>query len=170
MSLSKSVNLKAALIAGGVAGVISGLVKLGWENVLPPRTPDRDKTNPPQKLLEKFGVPSSLTHATYMYSEQKLPWVSYVIHFGFSTSFAVLYSVVGRYVPFIRAGQGTLFGLGVYGLFHHTVMPAMGVVPSPKEQPAEEHISEALGHIIWMWINHIISDEVYDQIMKKVNN
>ena len=33
---------------GAVAGLVSGLVKLGWENILPPRTPERDATNPPQ--------------------------------------------------------------------------------------------------------------------------
>lgn len=97
--MNKHINWQAAVIAGGVAGIVSGLVKLGWENVLPPRTPARDKTNPPQRLLEQFGVPSRLTHATYTYSEQQLPWVSYLIHFGFSTSFAVFYTVAGRYVP-----------------------------------------------------------------------
>ncbi len=96
--MNKHINWQAAVIAGGVAGIVSGLVKLGWENVLPPRTPARDKTNPPQRLLEQFGVPSRLTHATYTYSEQQLPWVSYLIHFGFSTSFAVFYTVAGRYV------------------------------------------------------------------------
>ena len=50
---------KNVLIAGTAAGVISGLVKLGWENILPPRTPERNKTNPPQKLLEQMGVPLS---------------------------------------------------------------------------------------------------------------
>lgn len=165
--MNKSINWKAAIIAGGVAGVVSGLVKLGWENVLPPRTPARNKTNPPQRLLEQFGIPATITHSTYTYSEQQLPWVSYMIHFGFSTSFAVFYTVAGRYVPFIRLGQGTLFGLGIWGAFHFGVMPAMGTVPAPKDQPAEEHVSEALGHIAWMWTNHIISDALYQQLTSK---
>ena len=41
-------NYKHVLLAGVSAGVISGLVKLGWENILPPRTPERNKVNPPQ--------------------------------------------------------------------------------------------------------------------------
>lgn len=32
----RHLNLPAAIIAGGAAGIISGFVKLGWENVLPP--------------------------------------------------------------------------------------------------------------------------------------
>ncbi len=164
--MSKSVNWKAALIAGGVAGVISGLVKLGWENVLPPRTPERNKTNPPQRLLEQAGIPEQVTHATYTYSDQQLPWVSYMIHFGFSTSFAMFYSLAGHYVPVIKMGDGTLFGLGVWGAFHLGIMPAMGTVPSAKDQPVEEHVSEALGHVVWMWTNDLIADEVYHKLTK----
>ena len=31
------INYKAALVAGVAAGFVSGLVKLGWENLMPPR-------------------------------------------------------------------------------------------------------------------------------------
>ena len=89
-------NFPAAVIAGSAAGIVSGLVKLGWENVLPPRTEERDATNPPQTLLEQLGIPAEVTHATYHYSGHSLPWVSYVIHFGFSTTFAVLYQIIGE--------------------------------------------------------------------------
>ncbi|HBF74398.1 MAG TPA: DUF1440 domain-containing protein [Lactobacillus sp.] len=158
------VDFKAAVIAGTVAGVASGLVKLGWENILPPRTPERNQTNPPQRLLEQIGVPEKITHATYTYSDQQMPWVSFMVHFGFSTTFAVLYSVAEHYAPAIRIGQGTLFGLGVWSAFHLGIMPAMGTVPSAKDQPAEEHVSEVLGHMAWMWTNHIISDELYREL------
>ncbi len=76
-----------------------------------------------------------------------MPWVSFMVHFGFSTTFAVLYSVAEHYAPAIRIGQGTLFGLGVWSAFHLGIMPAMGTVPSAKDQPAEEHVSEVLGHM-----------------------
>ena len=55
MTKKKNINFPAMLIAGTAAGIISGIVKLGWENLLPPRTSERNKTNPPQKLLEQMG-------------------------------------------------------------------------------------------------------------------
>ncbi len=155
------VDLKAALVAGTIAGVFSGLVKLGWESVLPPRTPERDAVNPPQHLMEQVGVPEKIRNASYTYSDQKMPIAGFLIHFGFSTSFAVLYSVAGHYLPFIKAGKGALFGLSIWSAFHLGVMPAMGTVPEAKDQPAEEHISEALGHVVWMHANDFISDSIY---------
>lgn len=102
-------DVKNAIIAGSIAGIVSGFVKLGWENLFPPRTPDRDATNPPQQFLQQLGVPSKLTHATYTYSEHKLPWVSFLLHFGFSTSFGAFYTVAGHYLPLLKIGQGTFF-------------------------------------------------------------
>ena len=144
-------ELKHALAAGIAAGVIGGLVKLGWENLLPPRTPARNATNPPQRLLEQLGVPKQVTHATYTYSEQQVPYVSLIMHFGFSLTFAVAYQILGHKWPAIKAGQGTLFGLGVWGAYHAVLMPMMGTIPSVKDQPMEEHVSEILGHMVWMW-------------------
>lgn len=163
---TKNFNHRAAVIAGVTGGVISGLVKLGWENILPPRTAARDATNPPQKLLEQVGVPASVTHATYSYSGHDLPAVSYVMHFGFSTTFAVAYSLWARKHPKAKAGSSALFGLGIFGAFHHAILPALGTVPSAKDQPAEEHISEALGHVLWMWTADWVSATVYDRLTR----
>ncbi len=44
--------LLAVVVIGTIAGVISGMVKIGWEAILPPRTQERDETNPPQRLLQ----------------------------------------------------------------------------------------------------------------------
>lgn len=165
--MTKKIDLKSALIAGTAAGIVSGFVKLGWENVLPPRTAARNKTNPPQKLLQQIGVPKKLTHATYTYSGEKLPWVSYLMHFGFSTSFAIIYEVLAEYESKLRYSHGSIFGLAVWVAFHLGIMPMMKTVPSVKDQPTEEHLSEALGHIAWMWTNDVVGEELYRRLTAK---
>ncbi len=161
-------NWQKTILAGTAAGVISGLVKLGWENILPPRTPERDKVNPPQTLLQQLGIPAKYTQATYEYSGQKLPWVSYLVHFGFSISFATAYAaLLEKKVKLLTVGQGIPFGIAVWIAFHLVIMPAMGTVPDAADQPAEEHVSESLGHAIWMWTNHEIAEAVLHQLDKK---
>ncbi|MDO4902869.1 MAG: DUF1440 domain-containing protein [Limosilactobacillus sp.] len=163
----KKMNTKHVLIAGVAAGLLSGLVKLGWENVLPPRTPERDAVNPPQKLLQQLGMPAELTQATYRYSGQDLPWVSYLIHFGFSAAFATAYAaLLDKKVKALTLGQGIPFGIAVWVAFHLVIMPEMKTVPDAEHQPREEHISEALGHAIWMWTNHEIAAKVLEQLKK----
>ena len=45
------------IYAGIIGGLLSGIVKLGWEVMFPPRTPERNATNPPQELLQQlYGI------------------------------------------------------------------------------------------------------------------
>lgn len=167
MTKKKNINFPAILIAGTAAGIISGIVKLGWENLLPPRTSERNKTNPPQKLLEQMGVPTEVTHATYTYSGQQLPIVSYIMHFGFSISFALLYAILGFYYPKIKNAQGITFGLLTWWAFHLEILPKLKTIPSIENQPIEEHVSEALGHAVWMWTNDVFINELYSLLTKE---
>lgn len=141
---------------GFIAGILSGVVKLGWEVMFPPRTPARDATNPPQTLLQTFGMPSDITHLTYQFSEHALPWVSFIIHYGFSIVIAIIYILIaGKYYK-ISLGYGALFGITIWIAFHLIIMPIMGVVPSPFAQPFAEHISELFGHIVWMMVIELV--------------
>ncbi|KRL01993.1 DUF1440 domain-containing protein [Liquorilactobacillus capillatus] len=162
-----SFNIKEVLIIGGVAGIVSGFVKLGWENLLPPRTPEREKTNPPQKFMQQLGIPRKITHATYTYSGHQMPWASFIIHFGFSATFGMMYSVTTHYIPLLKVGQGTFFGVGVWAAAHLGMMPAMKTVPDAKDQPLEEHFSELLGHMAWMWVNHVVINELSHELVEK---
>ncbi|KQB86428.1 YagU family protein [Corynebacterium lowii] len=149
-------HLGTALWVGIIAGFFSGIVKFGWEVPFPPRTPERDATNPPQALLEMLGMSPESTHATYTYLGNELPYVSFILHFAFAISFAMFYCVVAEYWPAIKMWQGAVFGVVVYAAFHIVLMPALDVIPAPWDQPLGEHASEFFGHIVWMWSIEIV--------------
>ncbi len=144
------------LIIGITAGIISGIVKLGWEVILPPRTDERNETNPPQKMLQQMGVPYRITHLTYSYSGLQIPWVSLIMHFAFSIFFSVLYCWIFIYFPIISIGMGTIFGLIIWIVYHIILMPMLKTVPPFWKQPWEEHFSEALGHMVWGFTIHLV--------------
>lgn len=155
--MKTSSSFGSSLKAGLLGGFISGIVKFGWEVPLPPRSPERNETNPPQAMLELLGIAPEITHASYTYNDnKKLPWVSFIVHFAFSITFALLYCVTAQRFPKITATQGVLYGLLVWIVFHLIVLPALKVVPRASEQPWEEHLSEALGHAVWMWTVDIV--------------
>lgn len=164
MMNKKSIFTYAA--AGAVAGLVSGLVKLGWEALLPPRTPERDETNPPQEYLQQHGLSYDQTHATYRYNGHDIPWVSLLMHFTFSSSLGAAYAVAGHYLPIVKMGQGTMFGLATWAGAHLVALPMQGTIPSAKDQPMEEHASEALGHMVWNWTNNEMTDVLVHQWTK----
>ncbi|WKD59991.1 YagU family protein [Corynebacterium caspium] len=157
-------RLGVATLVGLITGIISAIVKFGWEIPFPPRTPLRDATNPPQAFLEQLGFSSDFTHQTYSYLGNERPWVSFIIHFGFAIVFALFYCVVAEYWPGIKLWQGTVFGVVVWVAFHLIIMPALGTVPPMWEQPFGEHFSELFGHAFWLWIIELTRRDLRNRI------
>ena len=158
-------NYKLAAIVGIIGGFVSAIIKFGWEVPLPPRTPERNATNPPQALLELFGMSSDTTHASYAFNgNDGLPWVSFLVHFGFSIGCAIVYCVIAERFPQIKMWQGAVFGVAVWIGFHVIFMPIIGIVPAPWDQPWQEHFSEIFGHIIWLWVIEVFRRDLRNRI------
>ncbi|MFT3969244.1 MAG: YagU family protein [Micropruina sp.] len=157
-------RFKVATLVGFIAGVFSAIVKFGWEVPFPPRTPERNAVNPPQTLLEQLGFPTSVSRATVEFNGWDLPISSFVVHFGFAIAVGVVYCLVAEVWPTIKLWQGAAFGLLIWVFFHLLLMPAMGTVPAPWDQPWQEHFSEALGHVVWMWSIEIVRRDLRNRI------
>lgn len=110
------------IYAGIIGGLLSGIVKLGWEVMFPPRTPERNATNPPQELLQQLGFSSEFTHQTYTFSNMELPWVSFIVHFSFSIVIAIIYCILVKKYAYLAMGQGAVFWycyLGIIPPYHY---------------------------------------------------
>jgi putative membrane protein len=136
----------AALIAGLVAGMSSGAVKMGWEALLPPRKPDREI--PPVLFLQQRGIDPD--DFTYEYNGNKVPLGILAVHFGFSLVTVAAYSVAAEYLPKTKLWAGAAYGIGAFVVAHEIVLPRLGLSPKAADLPVEEHVSELLGHILWM--------------------
>lgn len=146
-------------------GLLGGLVKLGWEAPFPPRTPAQNVTNPPQAFLEKLGFSSHFVHQTVNYNGYAIPWVSITVHMLFSIVLgALVYSVLAEKFPQIKLWQGVAYGLVVWVALHLVIMPAMGIVPAPWHQQFQQHLSEAPGHAVWMWVIELTRRDLRNRI------
>ncbi len=163
-------NVKVAALVGVIGGVFSAIVKFGWEVPFPPRTPARNATNPPQTMLEWFGMSPEQSHTTVSFNlNDNLPIYSFIIHFSFAIVFALLYCIAAEYFPKIKLWQGAAFGLLVWIGAHVVFMPLLGWVPSPFPwvaggQTWSEHFSEALGHVVWLWSIEIVRRDLRNRI------
>jgi putative membrane protein len=146
LSAPESRRPGAALVAGVVAGLSSGAVKMGWESLFPPRTPDREV--PPVTFLKQRGIDPG--EHTYTYNGNEVPWGILAVHFGFSVVTVAVYSVAAEYLPRTKLWAGAAYGIGAFVVAHEIVLPRLGLSPAAKDLPVEEHVSEFLGHIAWL--------------------
>ncbi|ACZ75373.1 protein of unknown function DUF1440 [Dickeya parazeae Ech586] len=153
-----------AVLIGIIAGIICAIAKFGWEIPFPPRTPARDLTNPPQQLLQQLGMSFDLSHLTYLFNGNPRPIMSFIMHFGFSITFTVLYCVAAEFWPRIKLWQGAFYGLVLWVVFHVVLLPLFGTVPAPWDQPLAEHFSEIFGHMFCFWVAELARRDLRNRI------
>ena len=102
-------HILLAVYIGIIAGIISALVKSGFEDLIPPRT--IETTPPPIVLLEKLGF--HIDTMTYQWMDYTINWGGNGIHILFSIVIAIIYCVLNEY--FVKANllHGIIFGIGV---------------------------------------------------------
>lgn len=165
--LTKPSNRKygLAIFLGLVGGILSGIVKLGWEVMFPPRTVDR--MTPPQVLLEDIGV--NVQDMVYHYSGILLNYGNFIIHFLFSIGCTIFYCVVAEIWPKVKLWQGCAFGLLFWFGAHILIMPLMGLTPPALSLPFDEQLSEIFGHMIWMWTAEIVRRDLRNRITHQLD-
>ncbi len=147
---TSSVVLKS-IWYGFIAGMISGMVKIGWENIFPPRTIARNEINPPQHMAQQIGIPDDIVFSTVYYADQPVQWFTLILHFSFAIVFSILFILLIQKWKQVAVAQGAVYGIVLWIVWHVVLMPALGTVPAPWDQPFTEHFSEIFGHIIWAW-------------------
>ncbi|TCJ98324.1 putative membrane protein [Volucribacter psittacicida] len=132
------------IIIGIIAGFISALVKSGWEDIVPPRSPNI--TPPPIELLQMFGIDTA--NLTYTWLDVSVNWGGNGVHILFSIVFAIIYCVLAEIFPKTKLLQGAIFGYAAAFGSHYIVFPILGLY-APFQWLG--FISELGGSFLWIW-------------------
>ncbi len=69
------------------------------------------------------------------------------VHYATGVGLGVLYTAMGRWMPAVRAGWGTGYGIASAAVLDEGLVPALGLAPKPTEVPASSHAYAAASHI-----------------------
>lgn len=70
-----------------------------------------------------------------------------LVHFLFGIGPALAYGALRRRFPWVRAGGGLLYGLGVYLFLDELVAPLLGLASGPTRYPWQAHARGLAGHL-----------------------
>ena len=156
---AKDRRIALALFAGVVAGIISALVKSGFETLIPPRT--LSTTPPPVILLEKLGF--NVDVMTYEWMGYSINWGGNGVHILFSMTIAIIYCLAVERFPRANLLHGIAFGVGVSVLAHGLVVPLMGLSGWLWIAGPEALISEFVGTALWIWTIEAVRRDLRDR-------
>ena len=136
------------MLTGIAGGFIGGAVKMGWEALVPPRTPERDEEPPPMTLLHKLNLSENVKNAKYTYNQNDIPITVMGVHYGFSIANAFVYALLTEKCPKFSTFRGGAFGIMIHILFHEYLLPRLGITPEVEDLPKEGRLSELFAHMI----------------------
>ena len=151
-----------AIYIGIVAGIVSALVKSGFEDLIPPRTVET--TPPPVVLLEKLDF--HVNNMTYHWMDYTINWGGNGVHILFSIGIAIIYCVLNEYFVKTKMLHGIVFGIGVSVFAHGLVVPLMGLSGWLWTAGSEAIISEFIGTGFWIWTIEAIRQNLRSSFIK----
>ncbi len=165
----KRARLLKGLLAGAVAGLAASVVmteaQKGWSKTSEAfksggRNGDRQKQAVQNQNHEK-GEDSTIRAASKLASfvgceiapEQKKNAGSFV-HYGFGTAMGALYGLAMELSPrrfdnLTPAVHGAGFGSALFVGAHEIAVPALGLSPSPLQEPLSDHFREWALHLVY---------------------
>ncbi len=84
------------------------------------------------------------------------PAAGEAIHYGMGAVSAATYGVLAEVAPIVTAGDGLVFGTGVWALADEWAVPAAGLSKSPKEIPLTTHLYALVSHLVYGWITETV--------------
>jgi putative membrane protein len=84
------------------------------------------------------------------------PLAGEAVHYGMGTTSAAVYGVLAEVTPIVTAGEGVVFGTGLWLLADEVAVPAAGLSKSPREIPVTTHIYAFVSHLVYGWITETV--------------
>jgi uncharacterized membrane protein YagU involved in acid resistance len=147
----KSHNPGWAEVAGGVIGGLVGAWVMGQAmsamTRLAPEAPDELAEDDEPTVKTAAAISEALLKKT-LTRRQRKP-AGRTVHYAFGALVGAIYGALGAELPVVRAGAGTLYGLGVWLGADELALPALHLTPPAKDQPKEVHAQMAAAHLVF---------------------
>jgi putative membrane protein len=153
-------------LRGALAGLVGGLVASGAMNIFQSAWQAAAGTD-----SSGGGEPSTVKAAEKLapvvgeapIPQRSKPTAGNAVHYAFGAALGTAYGVVAEYMPRIKTGAGSAFGIGSMLLFDDAAVPAAGLGQSPTQSSASTNAYSAASHLVYG-----VSLETIRQVVRRV--
>ena len=148
-------SLTRTLIGGAVAGAAASAAMNGFQVLLARAQETQDSANGGTSDGGGDDTPSTVKAADALseaVTGHDVPArdkdaAGRAVHYATGVGLGVLYTAMGRWMPAVRSGWGTGYGIASAAVLDEGLVPALGLAPKPTEVPAATHAYAAASHI-----------------------
>lgn len=136
-------SLIRTVIGGAIAGVAASAAVNGFQALLA-LAHDGSDEGEPATVKAADALSEAVTGDPIAEPNREL--AGRAVHYVTGVGLGVLYTVMSRHLPTVRAGWGTIYGLAAAAVLDEGLVPALGLGPTPQDTPPATHAYSAVSH------------------------
>ena len=168
MHLPRSIlagTARVRILRGAFAGALAGLVgAYAMERFQAMWTETEKRARPKQTAGAAKDEPSTVKAAerlteTVFHSElpkEIKPAAGEAVHYGMGTLSGAIYGAVAEVLPFVRAGNGLLFGAVLWFVADEYAVSALGLANRPSAYPPSTHAYALSSHLVYGFVTETV--------------
>ena len=137
-------SLTRSLVGGAIAGIAASAAMNGALALIARHEGD-DGESSTETLAD--AVSETVTGAPV--APEHRDAVGAAVHYATGAALGALYGLGSRWLPAVRAGWGTGYGVAVAAVLDEGVVPALGLADGPTEVPLSAHVEGGVGHLVF---------------------
>lgn len=174
-------GLLRPVVTGLAAAALATVVKTKAEGVLQPLGEKLFPPPPAAKLelgADPGGHPENMPPSEVadrvqhlvtgdQLTDEQRQQVSGPLHWGMGLGAGLVYALLGERFPVVRAGGGSLFGVGLFAATHGSTLPLTGVQHPVAQMPKAWWVWEAGSHVVYaltLGLTHRLLNRVWDGV------
>ena len=153
------------VLRGALAGAVAGLVgAYAMERFQAMWSETERRARPKQTAGAAKDEPSTVKAAerlteTVFHSElpeEIKPVAGEAVHYGMGMLSGAIYGAVAEVLPFVRAGNGLIFGALLWWVADNTAVPAVGLSKRPSAYPPSTHAYALSSHLVYGFVTETV--------------
>jgi len=153
------------VLRGALAGAIAGFIgAYAMERFQAMWSETERRARPKQTAGAAKDEPSTVKAAerlteTVFHSElpeEIKPVAGEAVHYGMGMLSGAIYGAVAEVLPFVRAGNGLIFGALLWWVADNTAVPAVGLSKRPSAYPPSTHAYALSSHLVYGFVTETV--------------
>ena len=155
------VKLARGALAGAVAGLAGAYAmerfQTSWseaEKRLEPKEGARAHQDEPTTVKAAERIAEDVLETEL--SEEAKTTAGRAVHFAMGALSGAIYGGIAELVPFVRSGNGLVFGAVLWWVADNEIVPAIGLAEDPESYPPSTHAYALASHLVYGFVTETI--------------
>jgi putative membrane protein len=157
------------IVSGALAGAVAGLAgAYAMERFQTWWSESEKRLEPKERASAHQDEPTTVKAAERIAEdvletelpEDAKPAAGRAVHYAMGAVSGAIYGATGEVIPFVRWGNGLIFGALLWWVADNEIVPAVGLAKGPESYPPSTHAYALASHLVYGFVTETVRTAV----------